>query len=303
MGGRLDDAALDDAMRETGVEAHRCRAAQRGAAAVRRGARDAGRPEGADHPRLLHAAAAAVSVRGQCRGALSRCSTRPQQNQILEDIRRDVLLEAARQPDSAVGRALDRPSFRIASDFTFQICAERGDPRAQRDRGLGRARRRPRRGDGAAFGARSASSRTRRSPGSRAADRRRPALAVIAQWASRRRDLRAELEDRPGPGRALDRSAGTLQARRGSTAYLSVFFYRQGRAAQTGRHGRLGEDAARSGPPLRRRTERACPRSATSGAPSMTRDRTMALLTIATRDDRSLHAPKRTAAACSTTTT
>ena len=33
---------------------------------------DAGRAEGADHPRAVHAAAAAVSVRGQCAGALRR---------------------------------------------------------------------------------------------------------------------------------------------------------------------------------------------------------------------------------------
>ena len=50
----------------------RRRAARAGAPAVRLRAGDAGRPEGADHPRLLHAAAAPVSVRGQCRRPLHR---------------------------------------------------------------------------------------------------------------------------------------------------------------------------------------------------------------------------------------
>ena len=42
------------------------------ATTVRLRAGDAGRAESADHPRLLHAAAASVSVRGQCRRALHR---------------------------------------------------------------------------------------------------------------------------------------------------------------------------------------------------------------------------------------
>ena len=66
----LDDAELDAAIRRiSDVEPDRG-AARAGAAAVCRGAGDARRPQGADHPRLLHAAAAPVSVRGQCRGAL-----------------------------------------------------------------------------------------------------------------------------------------------------------------------------------------------------------------------------------------
>ncbi len=47
-------------------------AAGAGAAAVRARAGNAGRAEGADHPRLLHPASAPVSVRGQCRRALQR---------------------------------------------------------------------------------------------------------------------------------------------------------------------------------------------------------------------------------------
>ncbi len=66
----LDDAELDAAIKRiSDVQPDAARRA-RGAAAVRPGAGDAGRPEGADHPRLLHAAAAPVSVRGQRRRAL-----------------------------------------------------------------------------------------------------------------------------------------------------------------------------------------------------------------------------------------
>ena len=67
----LDDEALDAAI---GIRPgpHAGRAPRAGAAAVRTRARDAGRLEGADHPRLLHPAAASVSVRGQCRRALHR---------------------------------------------------------------------------------------------------------------------------------------------------------------------------------------------------------------------------------------
>ena len=53
----------------------RCAASGRARAPVRRGAGDAGRAQGADHPCLLHPAAPAVSVRGECRGALHACST------------------------------------------------------------------------------------------------------------------------------------------------------------------------------------------------------------------------------------
>ena len=49
--------------------AHRRQAAAARAPAFRAGAGDAGRIEGAHHPRLLHAAPAPVPVRGQCRGA------------------------------------------------------------------------------------------------------------------------------------------------------------------------------------------------------------------------------------------
>ena len=68
----LDDDALDAAIREAGIPHPTRDAAQVGARTVRARAGDAGRAEGADHPRAVHAAAAAIPVRGQCAGALCR---------------------------------------------------------------------------------------------------------------------------------------------------------------------------------------------------------------------------------------
>ena len=68
----LDDAALDDAIVEAGHRASRRQLADARPRTVRLRAGDAGRAEGADHPRALHPAAAAISVRGQCAGALRR---------------------------------------------------------------------------------------------------------------------------------------------------------------------------------------------------------------------------------------
>ena len=67
---RCDDAALDAEIEKIEGRRPDAGAARARAAAVRAGARYAGRPEGADHPRVLHAAAAPVSVRGGRRGAL-----------------------------------------------------------------------------------------------------------------------------------------------------------------------------------------------------------------------------------------
>ena len=68
----LTDAALDERDRAFHRPQAEYRRARAGAPAIRLRAGDAGRPEGADHPRLLHAAAAPVPVRGQCRGAFHR---------------------------------------------------------------------------------------------------------------------------------------------------------------------------------------------------------------------------------------
>ena len=68
----LDDAALDAAIREAGIAHPDARLRLRGPQTVRLRAGDAGRAEGADHPRAVHPAAAAISVRGQRAGALCR---------------------------------------------------------------------------------------------------------------------------------------------------------------------------------------------------------------------------------------
>ena len=69
---RLDDAALAEDIRDLGAGRGRSGA---GAQIVRPRHRDAGRPEDPDHPRLLRARAASVSVRGQCRRPASARST------------------------------------------------------------------------------------------------------------------------------------------------------------------------------------------------------------------------------------
>ena len=196
-----------------------------GAAAVRRGAGDAGRAQGADHPRLLHAAPAAVSVRGQCRRAFSRARRDPAE----PDPGRHpphVLLDAARQPDSArrtrAGRHhSDRQRLHLPAR------AERSDPGAQRNRGLGRSRRRPRCGDAASFRPRSASRPSDTLAGVEAEIVEGPHLPLCAMGI-RVGDLRAEFEERPGPGGAPDRSAGGARAQRASKPISRCFFTDKG---------------------------------------------------------------------------
>jgi ATP-dependent helicase/nuclease subunit A len=116
---KLDDAALDSAIRDTG-------------------ARDTG-PQRRAQARRLFASALETpgglkvqTIHGFCTRLLQqfpleanvaarfRVLEDTQQTQLLEDIRRDVLLDAARQPHSAVGRALEA-IIPVASDFVFQI--------------------------------------------------------------------------------------------------------------------------------------------------------------------------------------
>ena len=97
----LDDAALDKRDQARTGNASRAGAARPGAPPVRHGAGNAGRAEGADHPRLLHAAAASVSVRGQCGRALRRARRSRDARSCSNDLTLDVMLEAAAEPDSA----------------------------------------------------------------------------------------------------------------------------------------------------------------------------------------------------------
>ena len=77
----LDDDALDAAIREVGIAHPDAHLRKRRTRAVRLRAGDAGRAEGADHPRAVHAAAAAIPVRGQCAGAVCRARrSRPERD-------------------------------------------------------------------------------------------------------------------------------------------------------------------------------------------------------------------------------
>ena len=112
----LEDAKLDEKIALSTGKARR-RAARPGAAAICLGAGDAGRPESPDHPRFLYAAAASVSVRGQCRGALFR--TRRGRPPTLDRLTLDVLQEASAEPESALGKAL-ATAIVVAADQTFK---------------------------------------------------------------------------------------------------------------------------------------------------------------------------------------
>ena len=83
-----------------------CIAAGAGAAALRHGAGDPGRPEGADSARLLHAAAAAVPVRGQYRLLVSRCWTRRRRRSCSTRPAWACCWKPPKTPESPLGRAL-----------------------------------------------------------------------------------------------------------------------------------------------------------------------------------------------------
>ena len=143
----LDDAALDAAIREAGIAHPDREAAQVGAQIVRLRAGNAGRAEGADHPRAVHAAAAAISVRGQCAGALRRARRpRPERDDGARQSRRVARgLAQSRQRHRA--RAPDRDGERRRRHL--QGCGARGLSQPRSFHGLDRRRRqramRPRR--------------------------------------------------------------------------------------------------------------------------------------------------------------
>ena len=97
IGFALDDAGLDARI----VGARHCRLLPircARAPAIRGRDRDAGRPESADHPRLLYAASASVSVRRPALPLVSTCSMRRPEWQLLEKLTLDVMLEGASNP-------------------------------------------------------------------------------------------------------------------------------------------------------------------------------------------------------------
>ena len=129
---KLDDEALDKAITGSGIDDRRDDA-HAGAAAVCARAGNAGRPESSDHPRLLHPAAASVSVRGECRGAL--CRARRRRTDAAAGIAHAcVLLQGAEAPASPLGEAL-AVAMTAGADQTFRevvrgaIGARRHDPR------------------------------------------------------------------------------------------------------------------------------------------------------------------------------
>ena len=87
---------------------------------------DAGRAEGADHPRLLHAAAAPVSVRGQRRRALRRARRDRSRRSCWSDLTLDVLLEGAPRPGQpARPRARHGDDGRRPTRRSATSCAKR----------------------------------------------------------------------------------------------------------------------------------------------------------------------------------
>ena len=139
------------------------RAARAGAAAVRARAGNAGRTEGADHPRLLHAAPASVPVRGQCRRALRRARRRRADAASRAIDARRVARGRRRSRRPARPGAGDRDDRGRRPDVSRRRA--RSDRPARRDHRAGSGRRRRGRGD------RRAVARARRRSGRRHCDR------------------------------------------------------------------------------------------------------------------------------------
>ena len=262
MANRVFDTlrAMDRARRRRARQGDRARPApgrigakQRaaGAAAVRAGAGDAGRPEGADHPRLLHAAAAAVSVRGQCRGALRGAGGDRAERRCWSSISLDVLLEAAGKPDSAARPRARDSVIPAAADLTFQRRAGRGDPRARRASRAGSTRA----GGIDAGDRRSCRQALGIEPDDtleavEARDRRRPASAVARMGIRRRRSARPARRTTRTRARACRsaRSASGADAHR----HLSLDIFCTEQTRKPRRHGSspaaFAKNASRSVP-------------------------------------------------------
>ena len=200
-----------------------------------------------------------------------------QQNQILEDIRRTVLLDAARQPDSAAGRALDS-IIPIASDFTFQLALneairERSAIAAWVDR---------------AGGLDAAMGQLSDALGIKASDTLAGVEAEIvegphlplAQWASASAICaQSSKNDQNQGARLTEALAGAGSTR--IEAYISVFFSDKGDP----RKQVVTAGLAKTQPDLARRfvdEQARMPSLCEKWRAVLTRDRTMALLTLAT---------------------
>ncbi len=126
------------------------------------------------------------------------------ENQLLEKLSLDVMLKAAGEPDSPLGRALAQAVL-AAADMTFRDLVREVDPSARQADALGRGRRRRAAGDGAAFARARRRSRTRRSRRSKGAifDE---SLIASSEWAAVGTRCRGGIEDRQGPGRPVPRA-------------------------------------------------------------------------------------------------
>ena len=136
-GRALDDDELARAIVETGAPAPDAAGARLRASAVRAHHRDAGRPEDPDDPRLLRASAASLSVRGQCRGGVSRRSRSARRR--CSWTRRARALSPLRRCSPERDEAIARIA-RVAGAEGFDDLIEETLGRRERNRGARRRR-------------------------------------------------------------------------------------------------------------------------------------------------------------------
>ena len=243
------------------------------------GAGNAGRAEGADHPRLLHAPAAAVPVRGQCGGALHGARRCRRQRSCSSELDLAVLLDAAARRTAPLGRAL-AAAIAAAADQTFRdVVAKRSASATRSTPGSNAPAASTRRSR--ACRARSASTRLRLAE-RRRRDRRWRRSVADAEWPAVAAALRGGLEDRSGPGRSARPARDRAPASERVEAYLKVFCTEQARCrARALRHAARSQTIIRTS---RATDGRAGARLRLLDAPQRAiacRDRTAALLTIA----------------------
>ena len=207
------------------------------------------------------------------------CSKRPSRTRCWKTSAATVLLDAARQPDSAAGRALDS-IIPIASDFTFQLALNEAIRERKRNRGLGRPRRRPRCSDGRSFRTRSASRRAIRSHGVEAEIVEGPHLP-LAQWASASAICAQSSKNDQNQGTRLTEALAARGLRLASKPISRCFFHDKGDP----RKQVVTAGLAKTQPDLARRfadEQARMPSLCEKRRAVLTRDRTVALLTLAT---------------------
>ena len=231
---RLQDAGgVDDARRRRRSPRRSSRSARTTAGAararpraqtVRARHRDAGRPENPDPPRLLRAAAAAVSR--------SRPMS-PAGFRVIEEREADDLLREARarapscapRPSRELAAAIERIAARRRRR-RFRRSARRDAAEARRNRGLRRRRGLSRRGSRRA----SASSPTKARRRSRPRDAARAAAARSAGGSGRGSSAQGSRPTRSAPRCSSGAAASTATRRRALAIYLEALLH-PGRAA------------------------------------------------------------------------